>query len=113
MTDTEHKCSQGVTMSTICNKIENIEKIITEMKEAQKEDMIEIRVSQKEFMLEMQSVRLNSAKYPDPDVVNEYIKKVDTHETRIGDTGKMIWIIIGGLVTTVIVVIREWITIPK
>jgi len=105
-----HECGQGVTMSRICNKVENIENIIAEMKETQKEDMIEIRESQRKFMDKLEAMALNSAKYPSPEEVKDYIKKIDTHETRIADTGKMVWITITALVGMIVIFLREYIT---
>ena len=68
-------------MSVICSKLENLEKVISEMKETQKEDMIEIRFTQIAFMEKIEKITLNSAKYPTPDGVADSIRKIERHDT--------------------------------
>ena len=73
-------CRQGVTMSIICSKLESIEKTISEMKENQKEDMTEIRLTQIEFRKRIEDIALNSARYPTPEAVSTAMDKVKLHD---------------------------------
>lgn len=60
----EHDCNQGATLSTICLKIENIEKAISEVKRNQDTDLKEVRNTQRIFMEEIKSILIQNTKYP-------------------------------------------------
>lgn len=84
-----HECAQERVLTTICVKLENIEI-----------SMAKIEKFQENYAKEIESIKLNSAHYPKPDTVNEYLKKVDAHETRLSDIGRMMWIFAAGILTT-------------
>lgn len=65
-----HECSQAVTLNTICLKLETIEKSI-----------IKIEEFQDNYTVQIEQIRLNSAKYPSPEKVSVAMDKVKTHDT--------------------------------
>jgi hypothetical protein len=91
-----HECSQAVTLNTICLKLDGIERSIVKIEEFQEN-----------YAAQIEQLRLNSAKYPSPEEVKDYIKKVDTHETRLADTGKLLWVAITGVVGALIILARD------
>ena len=91
---TDHECSQSTTLATICEKLEGIVRDIKEIKENQKEYMSE----QREGRDQMNQADIDRAKYPSPEVVNGYIKKVDAHDIYFG----IIAVAIGAMLTLMI-----------
>lgn len=77
---TDHECSQGSTLATICEKLEGIVRDIKEIKENQKTYINE----QKEQRETLNQADIDRAKYPSPEVVNGYIKRVDAHDIYFG-----------------------------
>jgi hypothetical protein len=76
MTEERHDCSQGATLATICAQLKNIEDDIKEMKETQKRYLEDQKLA---FDL-INAANINRARYPPPDDVARYFKRVDAHD---------------------------------
>jgi len=90
----EHDCSQEPILATICEKLVNIEKAIREIKNLQKEYMDE----QKEQREQLNKADIERAKYPSPETVNGYLKKVDAHDIYFAILSVIMGILIALLV---------------
>lgn len=85
-----HRCSQEVTLNTMCIKLENIEKSIAKIEEFQRT-----------YAEQIEAIRLTFAKYPSSDVVGITMDKVKLHETyfALGGTalfaawGFILWLV--------------------
>lgn len=75
-----HECAQEKVLTTICVKLENIEK-----------DILDIKQGQMIFMQGLREREIKAAKYPEPDFVNKSIAKIDRHELYF----KIIWVVLG------------------
>jgi hypothetical protein len=64
-----HRCSQEVTLNTICIALENIEKVIAE-----------IRKDQSEYLKEIQAVRIMEASYPTPEEFKDRGITIERHD---------------------------------
>lgn len=90
MADEDHECSQKVTLNTICIKLESIEKSITKIEQFQIN-----------YAEQIETIRLNSAKYPTPEAVANAMDTVKLHKTyfAIGGTalfaawGLILWLV--------------------
>jgi hypothetical protein len=78
MEGNDHECSQALTLNTICLKLDGIQKDITKIQEFQET-----------YSLQIEQIRLNSAKYPSPESVGTAMDKIKVHDTyfAIGGAG--------------------------
>jgi hypothetical protein len=85
----DHVCTQELTLNTICIKLENIESSI-----------VKIEQFQTNYATQIETMRLNSARYPTPEAVSTCMDKVKLHDAffAIGGTaliavwGLALWI---------------------
>ena len=86
----KHPCSQELTLNTICIKLENIEKCI-----------VKIEAFQSNYAEQIETVRLNSARYPSPEAVDDAMDRIKRHDTYfaiggaalIGAWGFILWLV--------------------
>lgn len=88
--DDNYNCSKGASIETLCLKIENIEKLLTEMRNEQKDCLDRLRKSDVE-----------RARYPPPGVLQKYLNKVNAHDIYFGIMGSALLLMLafasGGL----------------
>jgi hypothetical protein len=89
MVDKVHDCSQGTTLEIICRQLNSIE-----------EEIKEIKNDQKEYLEKVQQIEIDRAKYPSPDTVGKYMKKVDAHDIYFGILSVIMGILIALLIAT-------------
>ena len=93
-----HDCSQGATLATICEKLDQIEKMISTFKT----ELSDQRITQNKMELEI-------AKITPLEEVKDAIRKVALHETYF----KIMYFVVGALTTLVvgllIAVLREFV----
>lgn len=74
--DFMHDCTQGATLAIICEKLDNIENSISEVKENQKEYII----TQNKMNERINIITNDLAKRPTSEEVRAAIKRVDAHD---------------------------------
>ena len=88
--DDSPNCSKGVSNETLCFKIESIERLLTEMRDEQKNCLDRLRLSD-----------IERARYPPPGVLQKYLNKVNAHDIYFGIMGTSLLLILafvsGGL----------------
>jgi hypothetical protein len=85
-TKPDHNCTQGATMAMICEKLENLEKTIADIKSDQKEQLEKL-----------ESIQLSLAARPDAKLLQKTIAKVNAHDIYFGLMGIALGFIIGWL----------------
>lgn len=71
-----HECSQGATLATICEQLNGIVRDIKDIK-ADNKTYLE---DQKALQERVNQANIERAKYPSPETVTDYIRKIERHD---------------------------------